>query len=154
MTHLENGFGFHFPAEEMKTWRPLDFPLPLELVPWMDRYLDYHRPRLLQGNEVDLLWVSNRGKGMTIYSAAARVRKVTGELFGVQISPHLFRKSAATTIAIERPEEIAIVMVILDHTNNWTGERFYILASTIEASRRYGDSLDRRRRRLLKQFGA
>lgn len=152
LIRLEAGYQFHFPPEETKTSRPLDFSLPAELILWMHRYLDYHRPRLLQGNESDLLWVSNLGQGMTINSVGARICEVTEELFGVRISPQIFRKCAATTIAIERPEEIAIVRAILGHSNGRTAERHYIQASTIEASRRFGDSLDRRRRRLLKQF--
>ena len=152
LVRLNGGYQLRFPAEETKTARRLEFPLPDALIAFMDRYLDYHRPRLLQGNGSDRLWVSNLGQGMTINSVGARIRKVTEALLGVPISPHLFRKSAATTIAIESPEEIGIVRVILGHSSSRTSERHYIQARTIEASRRFGDNLDRRRRRLLKQF--
>lgn len=153
LIRLADGYRFHFPAEETKTNSPLDFPLPVELKPWMDRWLDHHRPLLLQGNDSDLLWISNLGQGMTVNSVAARVCEVTEKLFGVWVSPHLLRKSAATTAAIERPEEVAIVMTILGHSIYRTGERYYVQASTVAASRRYGDSLSRRRRRLRNQFG-
>jgi predicted MFS family arabinose efflux permease len=42
----------------------MSFPLPASLVPHMARYLDHHRPWLLQGHAHDALWITREGLPM------------------------------------------------------------------------------------------
>jgi integrase/recombinase XerD len=69
-----------------------------------------------------------------IYFAISRL---THRRFGHVICPHLFRDSAATSIAIEDPEHVHVTRSILGHTTLQTSERHYVHAQSLEASRRY-----------------
>ena len=48
------------------------------------------------------------------------LRKHTAERFGQSLSPHLFRDCAATTIATDDPDHVAIIPSILGHTTSRT----------------------------------
>ena len=65
------------------------------------------------------------------------ISRLTKERFGHVVSPHLFRDSAATSIAVEDPEHVYVVHSVLGHITTQSGERHYIHARTLEASRRY-----------------
>jgi integrase len=65
------------------------------------------------------------------------ISQLTKKHFGHVISPHLFRDSAATSIAIEDPEHTHVVRSVLGHSTTQSGERHYIHARALEASRRY-----------------
>ena len=146
---IDDSYWLSFAAEEMKNRRPLEFPLPDDLRPHLDRYLTRHRPKLLQGNVSDALWISNRGCAMPpLQSIAMRIPKVTQRLFGEPISPHLFRHCAATSIAVEDPEHVRIVKAILGHASFHTSERYYIKAHGVAAGRRHQRSLADLRRSL------
>ena len=74
---------------------------------------------------------------MTEIAIYFRICKLTRARFGHAINPHLFRDSAATSTAIEDPEHVHIVRSILGHTTGQSGERYYIHAQSLEASRHY-----------------
>ncbi len=92
---------------------------------------------------------------MTATSIAAKFAAVSGSedrpltqaLFGHVINLHLFRDSAATSTAIEDPEHVHIVRSILGHSTLRSGERHYIHARMLEASRRYQERILELRRR-------
>jgi integrase/recombinase XerD len=142
-------YWIRFDGCETKTGEPIDAPLPLALAPYLQRYLSIHRPLLLArngrwkrvdhpfGQPNDALWISQDGSAMTEIAVYFRIRARTQVRFRRSINPHLFRDSAATSIAIEDPEHVHIVRSILGHTTLRTGERYYIHAQTLEASRRY-----------------
>jgi integrase/recombinase XerD len=89
------------------------------------------------GQPNDALWVSKDGSAMTEMAIYFRIRARTQARFGLSINPHHFRHIAATSIAIEDPEHVHIVRSLLGHTSLRGGERYYIQAQTLEASRRY-----------------
>ena len=66
--------------------------------------------------------------------------------FGHIVNPHLFRHSAATTIAIERPKQVKMASAILGNTPTTAG-RHYNLANTIDAATRHQDELAKLRRK-------
>jgi integrase len=66
-----------------------------------------------------------------------RICERTRERFGRPINPHLFRDAAATSIAIEDPEHVGIVVAILGHSTIKTSERYYNQATGIDAARHY-----------------
>jgi integrase/recombinase XerD len=88
---------------------------------------------------------------LQIYS---RICALTRARFGHAIHPHLFRDSAATSIAIEDPEHIHIVRSILGHGSLRTSERYYIHAHALEASRRYQQRILELRRQARRQLKA
>jgi integrase len=65
------------------------------------------------------------------------IRKRTQTKFGKPLTPQLFRHAAATSIAIEDPEHVRMSVSILGHSSLATAERYYNLASSVDAIRRY-----------------
>ena len=140
-------------AETVKNRLPLDTVLPEELTPFIDRYLEYHRPRMAQGADVALLWISSTGRPMKGHHVSHRIAVVTERLFGAPIRPHLFRHCAATSLAIESPRLARMTRAILGHTTNRTGERYYNMATGLEACRRHADVIDDLRNTLAAEYG-
>ena len=83
------------------------------------------------------LWISVHGGAMTEIGIYFAISQLTRKRFGHVVNPHLFRDSAATSIAIEDPEHVHVVSSVLSHTTLQTGERHYIQARMLEASRHY-----------------
>lgn len=142
-------YWIRFDGYETKTGRPIETPLPIELVPYIEAYLSDHRPILLARDgrwkrncralvsPEHALWVSNHGSRMTEIAIYFRIRKLTRERFGHPINPHQFRDVAGTSTAVEDPEHVHIVRSVLEHTTLQSGERYYIHARSLEASRRF-----------------
>ena len=143
------GLWIRLDGEETKTRTPIEVPLPNELVPQIDLYLNVHRARLLGGARDDHLWISMRGTPMQPQSIELRVKKWTRERLGVAVNPHLFRDCLATSVAIEDPEHVRIAAVILSHRSLETMTRYYNQARTLEAGRAYQATIRKLRRRSI-----
>jgi hypothetical protein len=138
-----------FDEQETKTAKPIETPLPTGLVPYLETYLSEHRPFLLardgrwkrnrctSQSPEHALWVSNHGSRMTEIAIYFRIRKLTAERFGHPINLHQFRDIAATSTAVEDPEHVHIIRSVLEHTTLRSGEKFYMHARSLEASRRF-----------------
>jgi hypothetical protein len=70
-------------------------------------------------------------------SVYGRIMALTREAFGHSVHPHLFRDSAATSIACEDPAHVYITKSILGHSTLRTSERHYNHAQSLEATRCY-----------------
>ncbi len=57
----------------------------------------------------------------------------------------MFRDCAATSIALEDPTHVRIASQVLGHRHPATTERHYNLATSVEATRRWQNLLDRLR---------
>ena len=129
-----------------KNGKPIDRPLPDELRDCLKEYVTVHRALLLQQrgrwhkHPGDALWISKDGSALTEIAFYFRIKKRTEAAFGHIVNPHLFRHSAATTIAIERPKQVKMASVILGNTP-LTAARHYNLANTIDAATRHQDEL-------------
>jgi len=141
-------YWLQFEGAEIKNGRPIEAPLPDELVSRLERYLTYYRPFLARrtgrwnrGRDTDAptkaLWISRDGSAMTGIAIYFRITKLTKARFGHVVSPHLFRDAAATSIAIEDPEHVLITREILGHRTLRTSERHYNHAQSLEALRRH-----------------
>jgi integrase/recombinase XerD len=130
-------------VEKTKNGRPIEFALPPELTHSIEHYLAEPRPGLLaQGEESSAapqtaFWVSSWGTPLTSQLLAKRISRRTREAFGVGMSPHLFRDAVATTIAIEDPEHVGMILPILGHSSLKVSEKHYNQARTLESSRKY-----------------
>jgi site-specific recombinase XerD len=131
---------------------PIEFAIPAELIPFLDRYLSHYRPMLNVatghwGGRRTLvqvgarLWVSNYGSAMSAGAVYDRVTKLTKAKFGQAINPHLIRDCAATSTAIEDPEHVGITTSILAHTSLRTSERHYNHAGSLVAMRCHQENL-------------
>lgn len=148
----EAGYRLQFDATETKTRVPLEFAIPGELSPFLDRYLAQYRPMLAvstghwDGPRTLVpvgarLWVSNYGSAMSAGAVYDRVTKLTKAKFGQPINPHLVRDCAATSTAIEDPDHVRITTSILGHTSLRTSERYYNHAGSLVAMRRHQANL-------------
>jgi integrase len=72
------------------------------------------------------------------------IKKRTKLAFGESVFPHAFRHSAATSLALDRPDLIRIATPLLQHQSA-TSRELYVLADEFEASRKFGEALDLRR---------
>jgi len=148
-----------FNAEETKTGRSINEPIPNNLVPYLERYLKVHRVRLLgkngkSGNALThrRLWVDRQGDQMEEFTLRSRIKAYTKAHFGVAIWPHLFRDCLFTTIAVEHPEMIKQGSTLLGHTSFETGEKHYNQAGMMEATRLYTATILELRTTFIKEI--
>ncbi len=144
LVRVGDTYWLRFAAAETKTRQPIDVPFPADLLPYLQRYLSYYQPLLAQRTgrwnrghpATAALWISTHGSAMTEIAIYFRITKLTRQRFGQVINPHLFRDSAATSIAIEDPEHVRCTMAVLGHSTLATSEKHYNQAGSLEASRR------------------
>ena len=149
LTQRETKWWLCFAATDMKTKQAMEMAFPLALVSHLKRYLDYHRPLLSEVRSrprslrpaTSALWIATGGTMMCAAAIGAQIGKHTAAAFGAPINPHLFRDCAATSIAIQDPEHVRTIIPILGHATIATSERHYNQARTLEASRRYQQTL-------------
>ena len=138
-----NDWWVAFTGKEMKAKRPLEFPFPAELAPYLEKYLAIYRPVLLTAGgrqppaAVSRLWVSRDATALCQQTIGHHIKRHTRAEFGIELNPHLFRDCAATWIAIYGPEHVHIIAAILGHSTLETSERYYNQAQGLEAGRRY-----------------
>jgi site-specific recombinase XerD len=112
------------------------------------RYINRYRKALLQARgrwhapAADMLWVSRDGSPCSEQTFRNIVRKRLIGPNGQPISPHLLRSMAATSVSIETPELVDLIPAILTHRSHRTGEQYYNLATSLEASRAFSSALD------------
>jgi integrase len=66
------------------------------------------------------------------------ISKITLQTVGVDVSPHLFRTSVATTAAIYGADTPHLASGVLGHKDPRVTEKHYILATSIQAAEVYG----------------
>lgn len=122
---------------DTKSKRFESFRVPEPLVPYVKRYLKDIRPRLLGDHVHDGFWASYHqrplGPGRLYCIARARLMK----RFGKDMCLHDFRRSAATHLAMDAPEQLGLIPGLLQHTSADISERHYNLANAIKASQRF-----------------
>jgi hypothetical protein len=100
-------------ASDTKAKRPESFRVPAPLLPYLRRYLEEIRPRLIGRSSHDGLWASYRGQPLSdgqIYQIArARILKEFGKAMGL----HDFRRAASTFLAMDAPEKIGLIPGVL-----------------------------------------
>ena len=144
------GYRIELTAEETKTGRPHVADLPRELTPYIDGWLEVHRPTLqltATGTVTidDHLWIDCRGKQMSGRTIQRIFAWWTERAFGKAIRPHLFRDIAVTELVDGAPEEIGIAPDLLGHADLRTTQRYYIQATGMRAHARVHEVIARRR---------
>lgn len=83
----------------------------------LNEYLEKGRPQILKGRPVNLLFVSNRGKGMTRNRFWQIIREVA-QSAGIQkdVSPHMLRHSFATHL-LTGGADLRAVQMMLGHAD-------------------------------------
>jgi integrase/recombinase XerD len=141
LVRFGNQWLIQIPAADTKTKEPIELPWPGPLIAPLETYLACHRVVLGQRRvrwtrpTDGLLWLSANGSPMTRNRTYMRITARTRDGLGRSINPHLFRDCAATSIAIDDPDHIAIASRLLGHRAAVTTERYYNHARSVEASR-------------------
>ncbi|PSL17727.1 tyrosine-type recombinase/integrase [Shimia abyssi] len=138
---MTDGMHLYYEAKDIKTKRPHDFPMPKVLVPHMQRYLDVHRPVLLQGKSHAALWVNQYGDPITPDGLSRELPKMTQRVIGLALRPHAFRHVAATYIAETDPEHANIIRDVLGHTTLNMANKHYNRAKGISACDSYQEMI-------------
>jgi integrase len=134
--------------EDTKSQRMESWPVPEILLPYMRRYLEEVRPRLAGRGNHDAFWVGQRGHPLSEGGLYGVVCRRTAKAYGLSMSPHDFRRSAATFLAMDTPDKVGLTSGVLQHSTPETGDRYYNLSRSIEARRRHSEVLSTLRTRL------
>jgi site-specific recombinase XerD len=126
-----------FGPEDVKNRRALELPWPEALEAALQRYLARYRPCFDRADEIDALWVSQKGCALTADGIYQRISHLTREAFGEAVSPHRFRHAAASTISRHDPDHVMSITSVLGHASLDMAYRHYITAQGREASEAY-----------------
>jgi site-specific recombinase XerD len=123
-------------ASETKENRPDERPVDELLTPVIDRYLDQHRRVLARtNNPPSALWLScSNGMAMTGGNVRGVISATTLATVGVDVSPHLFRTSAASTAAILGGKNPHLGSALLHHTDSRVTNEHYNRAGSLSAA--------------------
>jgi integrase/recombinase XerD len=141
------------PAAETKTRTPIEFEIPMFLLPYLDVYLRIVRPRILNDAGCKALWVSPKGGALRCGAIAQMISRHTAAVMGIRLTPHDMRDAAATTWALAAPGRIGISRDLLSHSDLRTTGRHYNRAKGIEASRAYAEIVRAKRISLRSREG-
>jgi integrase/recombinase XerC len=108
-------------------------------------YLQAVRQKLLKHHPIDRdmlhtltgpLWVSTRGQILTDHGLYYAVTRISEELLGKPIYPHLLRDCAASAMSSDAPEYILAASRILGHSSLMTTLSHYEQSSMLAAGAR------------------
>lgn len=118
--------------------------VPQSVAPVLRHYINETRRCLMarSGLDHDYLWVTKDGVPISGTAMGTLIRNQTRDLFGVPISPHLFRDIAATTLARTSPEAVGQIRALLNHSGHETAEKYYNHATAIEVGRNHARLID------------
>ncbi len=88
---------------DMKGGRRIDLPAPKRLTPWIDEYLDVHRPVLLGGRQHNAFWVGQDGNPLKQRGIEGVIRRATMREFGRAFGTHWFRHCFGTSAPLAAP---------------------------------------------------
>jgi integrase len=123
-------------ASETKEKRPDERPIDELLTPFIERYLERFRPVLARSTiPPSALWIATTFGGPMSYVQVGRViRLTTLATVGVEMSPHLFRTSAASTAATRCGENPHLASALRHHTDSRVTNEHYNRARSMTAA--------------------
>jgi hypothetical protein len=100
------------------------------------------RPRLIVSGRVpdalaNRFWIGLDGRLLSGHLIRERIKARTKQAFGFAICPHTFRKIAATTFILERPEYALHGPALLGHRSEETIQKHYFASQQQLALRTY-----------------
>ena len=105
-------------------------PLGEEAMSWLDRYLRYSRPMLLNQVQSDALFVSTRAQQMTRQTFWHRLKRYAKDA-GIEksISPHTLRHAFATHL-LNHGADLRVVQLLLGHSDLSTTQIYTHVANS------------------------
>jgi integrase len=126
-------------ATETKERRADERPVDELLTPFLDRYIDQHRPVLARSQtSTAALWLSaNQRAAITDKQVANVIRMSTLSTVGVAIGPHLFRAAAASSAATHGGDNPHLASALLHHTHPSVTNAHYNRAISLTAAEKF-----------------
>jgi integrase/recombinase XerD len=135
------------PANDIKTKRPLDYPISPELSGSIDLYINQFRCRISGAGAHDYLWTSSRGgRPMNDGGIYNTIRGRTREALGFPVNLHQFCRAAATLWSSRDPANVRGSKDMLGHTTFNTTEKYYIMAQSRVAGRVLARAIEGKRK--------
>lgn len=93
-------------------------PLGEEAIYWLEQYLEYSRPWLINNGTVDILFPSKRGQKMTRQTFWYRIKHyaVLAGIDSEALSPHVLRHAFATHL-LNHGADLRVVQMLLGHSD-------------------------------------
>ncbi|AXF76799.1 site-specific tyrosine recombinase XerD [Erwinia tracheiphila] len=105
-------------------------PLGEEAVYWLEQFIEYGRPWLLNGQTLDVLFPSNRAQQMTRQTFWHRIKHYA-TLAGIdseKLSPHVLRHAFATHL-LNHGADLRVVQMLLGHSDLSTTQIYTYVAT-------------------------
>jgi hypothetical protein len=133
--------------DDVKTGRPIEYPVPGSLQSWIERYVTVERIELLAGNASDALWINWGGKPLGERGIEKRIRWHSAKKFGPEggFGPHRFRYCIASVAPVEDPAAPVSGAALLGISAEVYREH-YDRGGREVAARRFVNSLEAERR--------
>ena len=158
---LDNGIWYcDIPGDETKDGSPIAFTLPEDerFCATFTHYLLVSRQRLLRGPALTTdhlqditgpLWISTRGRAMTSHAFYYGVTRISNELLGAPLYPHLLRDCAASALSSDAPEYILAASRILGHSDLATTLGHYEQSSMLAAGANLAATMEELQKQAL-----
>jgi integrase len=106
------------PSEDVKNDKPIRYPLPESLAPFIDRYLAVERAELLGNASSDAFWINWGGKPLGKRGLDKRIRWLSEKRYGRDdvFGPHYFRYCIAESGALLAPGQPGLAAAMLQIT--------------------------------------
>ncbi|WP_192457634.1 site-specific tyrosine recombinase XerD [Musicola keenii] len=93
-------------------------PLGEDAVYWVEQYLEYGRPWLLDGQTLDVMFPSTRGRQMTRQTFWHRIKHyaMLAGIDSARLSPHVLRHAFATHL-LNHGADLRVVQMLLGHSD-------------------------------------
>jgi len=163
---LDNGIWYcHIPGNETKDGSPISFILPENerFCATFTHYLLVSRQRLLRAPALandklqDIngpLWISTRGTAMTSHAFYYGITRISDELLGAPLNPHLLRDCAASALSSDAPEYILAASRILGHRDLTTTLGHYEQSSMLAAGANLAATMEELQQQALNNVQA
>ena len=158
---IDDSWWIRLAADETKSGRPDERPVPGFLTSCVNKYLRAYRPRFLRAGRfghasgdgaafrragaemvTGPLWMAQRGEAMSPVTLKKSITQTTRQTLGDSVNPHIFRACAATTAALHASNHRRLASGLLQHVDPRVTETHYNRASSLRAAIRYGEILD------------
>ena len=141
-------FWLCFGKADVKNRKAIEYSLPENLAPYIQKYLDVVRPRMLGLVRTDWLWVIEQRAPFKDIGIATMIERRSLQRFGFAFRPHRFRHYLATTLAEEDPKNPGLAAALLGITEAVVAEHYRRVKQirvAIQLQKQLADERDRTR---------